>query len=135
RPGGVDGGRRRRNRLRRVRRARPPRGRGRRHPPLAQGLQGSGRTEEQRALTIAPRRAPSRRRVVVSGVGMITPLGRNTRETFERASQSCSGIDYIRGFDTRGLPVRIGAEVADQWIRRPPGGPAGTREKIASRAV
>ena len=68
-------------------------------------------------------------------MGMITPLGRNARETFARASQSCSGIDYIRGFDTRGLPVRIGGEVADQWIRRPPGGPAAKLEKMASRAI
>jgi len=65
---------------------------------------------------------------------MITPLGRNTRETFERASQGCSGIDYIRRFDTRGLPVRIGGEVADQWIQRPPGAPAEL-EKMASRAI
>ncbi|PYO13128.1 MAG: hypothetical protein DMD75_06110, partial [Candidatus Rokuibacteriota bacterium] len=86
-------------------------------------------------MTVAPRRAPDRRRVVVTGVGMITPLGRNARETFERASQSCSGIDYIRGFDTRGLPVRIGGEIADQWIRRPQGGPAAKLEKMASRAV
>ena len=66
---------------------------------------------------------------------MITPLGRNTRETFERASQSCSGIDYIRRFDTRGLPVRIGGEVSDQWIQRPPGARAAGLEKMAARAI
>jgi 3-oxoacyl-[acyl-carrier-protein] synthase II len=86
-------------------------------------------------VTTAARRAPDRRRVVVTGVGMITPLGGSTRETFERASQGSSGIDYIRRFDTRGLPVQIGGEVADQWIRRPPEASAGRLAKMASRAI
>jgi 3-oxoacyl-[acyl-carrier-protein] synthase II len=66
---------------------------------------------------------------------MITPLGPNARETFERASQGRSGIDYLRCFDTRGLPVRIGGEVADEWIQRPPGAQAARLEKLASRAI
>jgi len=86
-------------------------------------------------VTTAARRAPDRRRVVVTGVGMITPLGGSTRETFERASQGSSGIDYIRRFDTRGLPVQIGGEVADQWIRRPPEASAARLAKMASRAI
>jgi 3-oxoacyl-[acyl-carrier-protein] synthase II len=85
-------------------------------------------------LTVAARRAANRRRVVVTGVGMITPLGRNTGETFEHASQGRSGIDYLKAFDTRGLPVRIGGEVADQWIQRPPGVVARL-ERMASRAI
>jgi 3-oxoacyl-[acyl-carrier-protein] synthase II len=85
-------------------------------------------------LTVASRRAADRRRVVVTGVGMITPLGRNTGETFEHASQGRSGIDYLRAFDTRGLPVRIGGEVADQWIQRSPG-VAARLERMASRAI
>ena len=86
-------------------------------------------------MTTAARRAPDRRRVVVTGVGMITPLGGSTRETFERASQGSSGIDYIRRFDTRGLPVQIGGEVADQWIRRPSEASAVRLAKMASRAI
>jgi 3-oxoacyl-[acyl-carrier-protein] synthase II len=66
---------------------------------------------------------------------MVTPLGGCTRETFERASEGGSGVDYIRRFDTRGLPVRIGGEVQEQWIRRPPGPPAPRLERIASRAI
>ena len=72
--------------------------------------------------------------MVVTGVGMITPLGRNTGETFEHARQGRSGIDYLRAFDTRGLPVRIGGEVADQWIQQPPG-VAARLERMASRAI
>jgi 3-oxoacyl-[acyl-carrier-protein] synthase II len=66
---------------------------------------------------------------------MVTPLGRNTAETFEHASQGRSGIDYLRSFDTRGLPVRIGGEVADEWIQRPPAVAAARLERVASRAI
>jgi len=58
----------------------------------------------------------SKRRVVVTGYGMITPLGRNTEETFGRASQGLSGIDYIKSFETGGLPCRVGGEVSEAWL-------------------
>jgi 3-oxoacyl-[acyl-carrier-protein] synthase II len=102
---------------------------------VARGVPGASRSDELGALTASSRVAPDRRRVVVTGVGMVTPLGPNTRETFERASQGCSGIDYIRRFDTRGLPVQIGGEIADHWIQRPAGMPAARLEKAASRAI
>ncbi len=66
---------------------------------------------------------------------MITPLGRNVAETFERASRGASGIDYIRRFDTRGLPVRIGGEISDDWIVRPRAESAVALESMASRAI
>lgn len=58
----------------------------------------------------------SKRRVVITGYGMITPLGKNSEETFRNASQGLSGIDYIKNFDTTGLPCRIGGEVQDDWL-------------------
>ena len=48
---------------------------------------------------------------------MVTPLGKDTEETFSRASRGESGIDYIRSFDTTGLPCRIGGEVDDEWLQ------------------
>jgi 3-oxoacyl-[acyl-carrier-protein] synthase II len=86
-------------------------------------------------LTRASRQTGDRRRVVITGVGMITPLGRNVAETFERASRGASGIDYIRRFDTRGLPVRIGGEISDEWIVRPRAESAVALESMASRAI
>lgn len=47
---------------------------------------------------------------------MITTSGKNTEETFERCSQGLSGIDYIRSFDTTGLPCQIAGEVDNSWI-------------------
>lgn len=57
-----------------------------------------------------------KRRVVITGCGMVTPLGRNTAETFEKASRGISGIDYIKGFETRGLPCQVGGEIDNQWL-------------------
>lgn len=56
------------------------------------------------------------RRVVISGYGMITPLGKNTEETFRNASKGNSGIDYISAFDVNGLPCQIGGQVKDAWV-------------------
>ncbi len=57
-----------------------------------------------------------KRRVVITGYGMITSLGRDTEETFDHASRGMSGIDFIRAFDTRNLPCRIGGQVNDAWL-------------------
>lgn len=53
------------------------------------------------------------RRVVVTGMGAITPVGSTARETWEAAVAGRSGIDFIRSFDASGFPVRIAAEVKD----------------------
>jgi 3-oxoacyl-[acyl-carrier-protein] synthase II len=58
----------------------------------------------------------SKKRVVITGYGMITPSGRNTEETFENCSKGISGIDYIKSFDTTGMPCRIGGEVNNSWL-------------------
>ncbi|MEO5356143.1 MAG: beta-ketoacyl-[acyl-carrier-protein] synthase family protein [Nitrospirae bacterium YQR-1] len=55
------------------------------------------------------------RRVVVTGYGMVTPLGVNADETFERARKGSSGIREITNFDTRGLPCKVGGEVDASW--------------------
>jgi len=61
----------------------------------------------------------AKRRVVITGVGMVTPLGRNCDETFANAAQGRSGIDYITSFETTGLPCRIGGQVKDAWLTDP----------------
>jgi 3-oxoacyl-[acyl-carrier-protein] synthase II len=53
------------------------------------------------------------RRVVVTGLGAVTPLGNDRRSTWEAAIAGRSGIDFISTFDTSGFPVRIAAEVRD----------------------
>src|ERR1043166_9675634 len=53
------------------------------------------------------------RRVVVTGLGAVTPVGNTAPETWRAALDGKSGIDFIRAFDAYGLPVRVGAEVKD----------------------
>ena len=53
------------------------------------------------------------RRVVVTGLGAVTPLGNDVRTTWRAAVAGESGIDWIRAFDASELPVRIAAEVKD----------------------
>jgi 3-oxoacyl-[acyl-carrier-protein] synthase II len=53
------------------------------------------------------------RRVVVTGIGAITPLGLNVKETWEGLINGRSGIDVIKRFDpfAYNLPVVIAGEV------------------------
>jgi 3-oxoacyl-[acyl-carrier-protein] synthase II len=51
------------------------------------------------------------RRVVVTGLGAVTPLGNDWRSTWDAAVAGRSGIDFISTFDTSAFPVRIAAEV------------------------
>jgi 3-oxoacyl-[acyl-carrier-protein] synthase II len=53
------------------------------------------------------------RRVAVTGLGAVTPLGHDARSTWEGAVAGRSGVDFIRSFDATGYPVRIAAEVKD----------------------
>jgi 3-oxoacyl-[acyl-carrier-protein] synthase II len=53
------------------------------------------------------------RRVVVTGLGAVTPLGLDARSTWEAAVAGRSGVDWIRSFDPTGYPVRIASEVKD----------------------
>src|SRR4051794_9446134 len=51
------------------------------------------------------------KRVVVTGLGGVTPLGNDARSTWEAALAGRSGIDWIRSFDPGDSPVRVAGEV------------------------
>src|SRR5438093_5658883 len=51
------------------------------------------------------------KRVAVTGVGTVSPLGLDAPSTWRAAVAGESGIDWIRAFDADGLPVRVAAEV------------------------
>src|SRR5690348_13038349 len=53
------------------------------------------------------------RRVAVTGLGAVTPLGNDARSTWDAAVAGRSGIDWIKSFDADGFPVRVAAEVKD----------------------
>src|SRR5918911_1388687 len=53
------------------------------------------------------------RRVVVTGLGAVTPLGSSAPETWRAALSGESGIDWIHAFDASDFPVRVAAEVKE----------------------
>lgn len=52
-----------------------------------------------------------RRRVVVTGVGVVSPVGHGKRDFFDALLAGRSGVASISNFDASGFPVRIAAEV------------------------
>ena len=53
----------------------------------------------------------SKRRVVITGLGTINPLGNNVPDTWDSLINGVSGIDTITSFDTTNLPVTFAGEV------------------------
>ena len=53
----------------------------------------------------------SKRRVVVTGLGTINPLGNKVSDSWEKLLNGVSGIDHINLFDTENLPVTFAGEV------------------------
>ena len=51
------------------------------------------------------------RRVVITGLGCVTPLAESHEELFEALCQGKSGVSYIESFDTSEFPVKIGGEI------------------------
>ena len=52
-----------------------------------------------------------KRRVVVTGLGMVSPVGLNVKESWSSILAGRSGVGPITAFDASELPVRIAAEV------------------------
>ena len=53
------------------------------------------------------------RRVVVTGTGVISPVGNNVETFWKNILDGVCGIDYIKAFPTEDLPVHIAGEVKD----------------------
>jgi len=62
------------------------------------------------------------RRVVVTGVGLVSPLGIGTKPTWAGLTAGTSGVSTITRFDTSDYSVHIGGEVQDfepeKWIEK-----------------
>lgn len=56
---------------------------------------------------------PRRRRVVVTGLGAITPVGHSAGETWRNLLAGQSGVDRVTLFDASPYATQIGAEVKD----------------------
>lgn len=53
----------------------------------------------------------TRRRVVITGLGIVSPVGNSVDEAWQNIVAGRSGIDHIKRFDTSNFPVKIAGEV------------------------
>src|SRR5690349_21227774 len=58
------------------------------------------------------------RRVVITGVGVVTSLGQSAEALWRACLSGCSGVSSITGFDTTGYTTRFAAEIKD-WDPSP----------------
>ena len=56
---------------------------------------------------------PDRERVVITGMGAITPLGLNVKETWQGMVEGRSGVEHITLFDASRFPTTFAGEVKD----------------------
>ena len=56
-------------------------------------------------------RTRGRRRVAITGIGLVTPVGNDVATTWDALLAGRSGGAPIAGFDASGFPVRIAAEL------------------------
>lgn len=54
-----------------------------------------------------------KKRVVITGLGAVTPLGNTVEEFWNNVKEGKCGIDFIQSFDTGDFKVKIAAEVKD----------------------
>lgn len=52
-----------------------------------------------------------KKRVVITGLGAITPIGNTVDEFWKNAKDGLCGIDYIKSFDTKNSKVKVAAEL------------------------
>ena len=59
-----------------------------------------------------------RRRVVITGMGAVTPLGNSVKELYENQLAGRSGVDFIKSFDASAFPTKFAAELKDFDLSR-----------------
>ena len=63
-----------------------------------------------------------KRRVVVTGLGVVSPLGLDVQETWKNLIEGKSGVSKVTRFDISAYPSQIAAEVKnfdiDKWVAK-----------------
>ncbi|KAB2019377.1 hypothetical protein ES319_D08G294700v1 [Gossypium barbadense] len=95
------------------------------HPRLNRGVARSGQAmavavEPAREIRTKQKPPTKQRRVVVTGMGVVTPLGHDPDVFYNNLLEGASGISEIEAFDCAQFPTRIAGEIkslsADGWI-------------------
>jgi 3-oxoacyl-[acyl-carrier-protein] synthase II len=65
------------------------------------------------SITASPKKSLSPRRVVITGIGLVTSLGIGTQKSWEAFLKGKSGVSLITRFDTSQFSSKIAAEIKD----------------------
>jgi 3-oxoacyl-[acyl-carrier-protein] synthase II len=79
------------------------------------------------------------RRVVITGMGLVTPIGAGREIFWKNLTAGTNGIGPVESFDTSAFPVHIGAEVKDfdpaGFVRKRPPAALGRASQLAVAAA
>src|SRR5512134_418488 len=79
------------------------------------------------------------KRVVITGLGLVTPIGSGRDEFWQKLTAGTNGISEVRSFDTSDYPVHIGGEVKhfnpDEWVQSRPADSMGRGSQLAIAAA
>lgn len=53
------------------------------------------------------------KRVVITGLGVVSPVGNNIADFWKNLTEGHCGIDYIKGFEDYDLPVSVAGQIKD----------------------
>ncbi|NOR54383.1 MAG: hypothetical protein GQ536_09900, partial [Candidatus Aminicenantes bacterium] len=64
-------------------------------------------------MSLSSKRRSAERRVVITGIGLISPLGIGTEKNWQAVSQGKNGIGLISHFDASQFTSKIAGQVKD----------------------
>ena len=80
-----------------------------------------------------------KKRVVITGIGMVTPVGAGKQASWDALVAGMSGIAPVTSFDTSPFPVHLGAEIRNfdpvPYARRAPAAEMGRASQLAVAAA
>ena len=81
---------------------------------FSQALFASSGRRRLLVSSLSARLLSTERRVVVTGIGMVSPLGPNTKVTWDRLLSGSCGVGKISSFPSQAFPCQIAAEVPSE---------------------
>ncbi|QHO57594.1 hypothetical protein HN51_012153 [Arachis hypogaea] len=88
--------------------------------PLSRKIMAIALQPAQEATTVSKKPPTKERRVVVTGMGVVTSLGHDADVFYKNLLDGVSGISEINAFDCAEFPTRIAGEIksvsADGWV-------------------
>lgn len=76
-----------------------------------------------------------RRRVVITGLGVVSPVGIGVNAFWNGLTSGKSGVSYVEGFDTSAFRTRIGGQIKDFDVKMVDYADAGRTDRVCQLAM